>query len=38
VKERGIAWAVEQTRRVIHGPAYLTFDIDSVDPIRAKAR
>jgi agmatinase len=32
VKERGIAWAVEQIRLVIHGPAYLTFDIDSVDP------
>jgi arginase family enzyme len=32
VKERGIAWAVEQIRRVIQGPAYLTFDIDSVDP------
>jgi agmatinase len=32
LKERGIAWAVEQIRQVIRGPAYLTFDIDSVDP------
>jgi agmatinase len=32
VKERGIAWAIEQIRRVATGPAYMTFDIDSVDP------
>jgi agmatinase len=32
VKARGIAWAVEQIRRVLTGPAYMTFDIDSVDP------
>ena len=32
VKARGIAWTVEQIRRVITGPAYMTFDIDSVDP------
>src|SRR6185503_6481683 len=32
VKARGIAWTVEQIRRVVTGPAYLTFDIDSVDP------
>jgi agmatinase len=32
VKERGIAWTIEQIRRVVTGPAYMTFDIDSVDP------
>ena len=32
VKARGIAWTVEQIRRVATGPAYMTFDIDSVDP------
>ncbi len=32
VKEHGIAWTVEQIRRLVHGPAYMTFDIDSVDP------
>ena len=32
VKARGIAWTVEQIRRVVTGPAYMTFDIDSVDP------
>ncbi len=32
VKARGIAWTVEQIRGVVTGPAYMTFDIDSVDP------
>src|SRR5207245_5349804 len=32
VKARGIAWTIEQMRRVVTGPAYMTFDIDSVDP------
>ena len=32
VKDRGIAWAVSEIRRVAGGPAYLTFDIDGVDP------
>ncbi len=32
VKARGIPWTVEQIRHVVTGPAYMTFDIDSVDP------
>jgi agmatinase len=32
VKDRGIASVVEQIRRVATGPAYVTFDIDAVDP------
>jgi len=32
VKARGVAWVVEEIRRVISGPAYTTFDIDAVDP------
>jgi agmatinase len=32
VKARGIAWTIEQIRRVATGTAYMTFDIDSVDP------
>ena len=32
VKARGIAWTIEQIRRVVAGTAYMTFDIDSVDP------
>ncbi len=32
VKARGIAWTVEQIARVATGPAYMTFDIDAVDP------
>jgi agmatinase len=32
VKARGIAWTVEQIRGIVTGPAYMTFDIDSVDP------
>src|SRR5262245_62424850 len=32
VRERGIAWVVSEIRRVAPGPAYLTFDIDGVDP------
>jgi agmatinase len=32
VKDRGIAWVVGEIRRVVTGPAYMTFDIDAVDP------
>ena len=32
VKDRGIASVVEEIRRVAAGPAYMTFDIDAVDP------
>src|SRR6476620_1404987 len=32
VQARGIAWTVEQITRVATGPAYMTFDIDAVDP------
>jgi guanidinopropionase len=32
VKDRGIAWTVGEIRRVVTGPAYMTFDIDGVDP------
>jgi agmatinase len=32
VKARGLAWTIEQMQRVATGPAYITFDIDSVDP------
>ena len=32
VKDRGIPWVIDEIRRVVTGPAYMTFDIDSVDP------
>src|SRR3954471_9040050 len=32
VKARGIAATVQEIRRVLTGPAYMTFDIDAVDP------
>jgi agmatinase len=32
VKARGIPWTIEQIQRVVTGPAYMTFDIDAVDP------
>src|SRR2546427_8036535 len=32
VKDRGIAWTIEEIHRVVTGPAYMTFDIDGVDP------
>jgi agmatinase len=32
VKDRGIAAVVEHIRRIATGPAYVTFDIDAVDP------
>jgi agmatinase len=32
VKDRGVAWAAGEIRRVATGPSYMTFDIDSVDP------
>ena len=35
VKREGIDWTIDQMREVIEGPAYLTFDIDSVDPAYA---
>jgi agmatinase len=35
VKDRGIPWTIDQIRRVVTGPAYMTFDIDAVDPAYA---
>lgn len=32
VKDRGVAWVVSEIRRIATGPAYMTFDIDGVDP------
>src|SRR4029078_5351433 len=32
VKERRVAWTIGEIRRVVTGSAYMTFDIDSVDP------
>ena len=32
VKAQGVPWTIDQIRRRIAGPAYMTFDIDSVDP------
>src|SRR6202008_2016659 len=32
VKARGFAWVIEEIRRVATGPAYMTFDIDAVNP------
>jgi agmatinase len=32
VKDRGIPWVVDEIRRVVTGAAYMTFDIDGVDP------
>ena len=32
VKDRGVAWVVAELRRIATGPAYMTFDIDGVDP------
>jgi agmatinase len=32
VKDRGVSWAVGEIRRVAAGAAYMTFDIDAVDP------
>ena len=32
VKDRGVAWVADEIRRMVTGPAYMTFDIDSVDP------
>jgi len=32
VKERGVAWVADEVRRIVKGPAYMTFDIDAVDP------
>ena len=32
VKDRGVAGVLEEVRRVAAGPAYMTFDIDAVDP------
>jgi len=32
VKDRGVAWTIDQIRRVATGPVYVTFDIDGVDP------
>jgi agmatinase len=35
VKDRGTGWTIEEIRRVVTGPAYMTYDIDSVDPAYA---
>jgi agmatinase len=32
VKAQGVPWTIDQIRRRVAGPAYMTFDIDSVDP------
>jgi agmatinase len=32
MKDRGVAWVVAEIRRIATGPAYMTFDIDGVDP------
>lgn len=32
VKDRGVASVIEQVRTIAAGPAYVTFDIDAVDP------
>src|SRR5207247_8224745 len=32
VKDRGVAWTVGEIRRIVTGSAYMTFDIDGVDP------
>jgi len=32
VKEHGVAWTIERIRTVLTGAAYMTFDIDSIDP------
>src|SRR5437868_1659211 len=32
VKDRGIAWTVAEIHRVVTGAAYMTFDIDGIDP------
>jgi agmatinase len=37
IKDRGVAWTVEQFRRLEQGKVYVTFDIDSVDPAYAPA-
>ena len=32
VTDRGVAWVADEVRRIVKGPAYMTFDIDAVDP------
>jgi agmatinase len=32
LRNRGIAWVLEEISRVATGPCYMTFDIDAVDP------
>jgi agmatinase len=32
MKDRGVAWVVAEIRRIATGPAYMTCDIDGVDP------
>ena len=32
LKDRGIPWVIAEIQRVATGPAYMTFDIDGVDP------
>jgi agmatinase len=35
VKDRGLPWVISEIRRVATGAAYMTFDIDGVDPAYA---
>ena len=37
MKDRGLAWTAGEIRRIVTGAAYMTFDIDSVDPAFAPA-
>jgi len=32
LRDRGLVWTIDRIRQVVTGPAYMTFDIDSVDP------
>jgi agmatinase len=32
VRDRGIDWTIDRVRKIVSGPAHLTFDIDAVDP------
>jgi agmatinase len=32
VKARGVVWVIDEIRRRLTGPSYMTFDIDGVDP------
>jgi len=32
LRDRGLVWTIDRIRQIVSGPAYMTFDIDSVDP------